>query len=128
MTVSLSENQNMKTSKLLTAGLVLGGLLSLSACNSGPKRLSRNWDEYVNQKYAQDSWIHGALLQDILPVYPIVGLGMAIGDALVVNPYYFWTKDVSDRKGTSYTYEQPGTAKTVSGWGGEEKVDEMMDN
>ena len=117
----------MKTSKLLTAGLVLGGLLSFSACSSGPKRLTRNWDEYVNQKYSQDSWIHGALLQDILPVYPIVGLGMAIGDALVMNPYYFWTKDLKDRKGTSYTYEQPDGSKTVSGWGGEEKVQEMMD-
>ena len=117
----------MKTSKLLTAGLVLGGLLSLSACSSGPNRLSRNWDEYVNKKYSEDSWVHGALLQDILPVYPIVGLAMGIGDILAVNPYYFWTKDVQDRKGTSYTYEQPGNEKTVSGWGGEDRVDAMME-
>ncbi len=117
----------MKTKKFLTAGLLLGGLLSFSACNSGPNRLSRNWDEYVNQKYSQDSWIHGALLQDILPVYPIVGFAMGIGDILAVNPYYFWTKDVQDRKGTSYTYEQPGNDKTVSGWGGEDHVEEMME-
>ncbi|HPF14355.1 MAG: hypothetical protein H6830_01325 [Planctomycetes bacterium] len=115
----------MKVNRLLAAGLVLGGLLSLSACSSGPRRLSRNWDEYVNQKYAQDSWIHGALLQDILPVYPIVGLVMAIGDTLVVNPYYFWAKDVQDRKGTAYHYEQPTSEKIVEGWGGEKKVAEM---
>jgi hypothetical protein len=110
----------MKISRTLCTGLVLASLLTITSCTSGPKRLSRNWDEYVNQKYSQDSWIHGALLQDILPVYPIVGFAMAIGDTLVVNPYYFWAKDVKDRKGTSYTYEQPTGDKTVSGWGGEE--------
>ncbi|MEZ5973895.1 MAG: hypothetical protein R3F17_14715 [Planctomycetota bacterium] len=117
----------MKANRLLAAGLVLGGLLSFTSCASGPRRLSRNWDEYVNQKYSEDSWVHGALLQDILPVYPIVGLFMAVGDALVVNPYYFWTKDLQDRKGTAYHYEQPESDKAVSGWGGEEKVAEMKD-
>ncbi len=117
----------MKVNRLLATGIVLGSMLTLSACSSGPKRLSRNWDEYVNNKYSQDPWIHGALLQDVIPVYPIVGFAMAIGDALVVNPYYFWSKDVADREGTAYHYEQPASAKTVSGWGGEEKVAEMTE-
>lgn len=111
----------MNIKRTLFTGVAIAGFLSFTSCVSGPKRLQRNWDEYVNQKYSQDSWIHGALLQDIIPVYPIVGFAMAVGDTLAVNPYYFWTKDVKDRKGTAYTYEQPTSEKTVSGWGGEEK-------
>ncbi|MCP5024232.1 MAG: hypothetical protein GY930_20985 [bacterium] len=114
----------MKLNRTLATGLTLAALLTFSSCVSGPRRLSRNWDEYVNQKYSEDSWVHGALLQDILPVYPLVGVAMAIGDFVAVNPYYFWTKDVQDRKGTSYTFESPGGDKTVSGWGGEEKAGE----
>ncbi len=114
----------MKLNRTLATGLTLAALMTFSSCVSGPRRLSRNWDEYVNQKYSDDSWIHGALLQDIIPVYPLVGFAMAIGDYVAVNPYYFWTKDVKDRKGTSYTYEQPTGDKTVSGWGGEEKAGE----
>ncbi len=106
----------MKKTQLL-GGLALASLLCLSACSSGPKRLSRSWDNHVNRKYAEDSWIHGALLQDILPVYPIVGFVAGFGDALIVNPYFFWTKDLADRKGTAFTYSQADDAeKSVAGW------------
>lgn len=102
--------------KLLPILAVTAGL-ALASCNSGPKRLSRNWDTWVNQKYANNSLVHGALLQDILPVYPIVGFVMAIGDILILNPYYFWFKDAWDQKGTAYIYESPeGAVREVSGW------------
>lgn len=91
--------------------------LAVTSCSSGPKQLSRTWDTHVNQKYSEDSWIHGALLQDILPVYPIVGFFAAFGDALVVNPIQFWGTDVWDRKGTAYQYTQPeGATRTRDNW------------
>ena len=90
----------------------------LSGCNSGPKRLSRSWDDWTNQKYTESAWVHGALLQDILPVYPIVGVFAAIGDWLIVNPYYFWSDDAWDNDGTGFEHVQvTGAAKTVAGPG-----------
>lgn len=93
-------------------------LLTLTACQSGPKRLTRSWDDWVNQKYTENAWVHGALLQDVLPVYPLVGLIATIGDTLFVNPYYFWAKDAWDSKGTGFTHEPvEGTEKVVAGSG-----------
>ena len=105
----------MKRSTLF-GSLALAGLLCLSSCQSGPKRLTRSWDNYTNQQYAKDSWVHGALLQDILPVYPIVGFVAGISDALIVNPYFFWLHDVADRKGTAFEYQQADAEKSVAGW------------
>ena len=99
--------------KLVLAAAVAA--LTLTSCQSGPKRLSRNWDNWVNQKYTESSWIHGALLQDILPVYPIVGFVMAIGDTLLVNPYYFWSEDAWDGKGTGFNYAQSTDAQRSVG-------------
>jgi len=79
--------------------------LAMSSCNSGPKQLTRTWDTWVNEKYSDNAYIHGLVLQDLLPVYPIVGFFAMFGDWLVLNPYYFWTEDVWDGKGTAYTYE-----------------------
>jgi hypothetical protein len=102
--------------KFLCAGALAGALL-LSSCQSGPKRLGRSWDDWVNQKYTESSWVHGALLQDILPVYPIVGLFAGIGD-LFVNFYYFWWKDAWDGKGTGFEHKSVmGAEKSVAGSG-----------
>ncbi|MEL6715408.1 MAG: hypothetical protein AAFZ87_18270 [Planctomycetota bacterium] len=102
---------------LVTTAALAATTLAATSCNSGPKQLSRTWDTKVNQWYAEDSWIHGALLQDILPVYPIVGFVATIGDALILNPIQFWGTDVWDRKGTAYEYAQPtGAERTVTGW------------
>lgn len=103
--------------KSLLAGLALSSLLCLSACRSGPNRMARSWDNHVNQKYSEDAWVHGALLQDILPIYPIVGLVAGVGDVLFVNPYFFWIHDLRSRQGTAFVYTQPeGSQKEVSGW------------
>lgn len=94
---------------------VLAITLMTVSCQSGPKRFTRTWDNYVNQAYSENAWIHGALLQDVLPVYPFVGLVAAFGDAFY-NFYYFWAIDAWDNKGTAYTYTQAdGAEKAVSG-------------
>ncbi len=98
------------------AALALG-LTLMSSCNSGPNRLSRSWDDKTNQLYTEGAWVHGALLQDILPVYPLVGLVMKIGDAIIINPYVFWTKDAWDNKGTGFDHVNPeGAERTVAGY------------
>jgi hypothetical protein len=104
----------MKLNKTVGLVAVATAALALTACSSGPKRLSRTWDTWVNQKYSSNAYIHGLVLQDLLPVYPIVGFFAAIGDAIVLNPYYFWTKDVWDGKGTAYTYDNAeGATRSV---------------
>jgi len=104
--------------KLVTSTILAASLFLVVGCASGPRRLSRNWDTWVNQKYTESSWLHGALLQDVLPVYPIVGVVMGIGDLLIVNPYYFWSKDAWDGKGTGYDYRAvQGAERTVTGSG-----------
>lgn len=104
-----------KTCSLVVAALALS---CLASCNSGPKRLARSFDGWVNDQYSQDSIVHGLLLQDILPVYPFVSFVATIGDVLIVNPYYFWSKDVWEGTGTAYTYAQAGAAeRSVAGSG-----------
>ena len=104
--------------KTLFRSAALASLLLAASCVSGPRRLSRNFDTWTNQKYTENAWLHGALLQDVLPVYPIFGFVCAIGDWLIVNPYTFWTKDAWDNKGTGYEYKNPeGAEKVVTGSG-----------
>lgn len=102
--------------KTLGLALVVGALLMSSGCYSGPRRLSHAWDDWTQQKYAENAWMH-AVLSDIIPVYPFVGFVAAIGDAFY-NMYYFWGKDAWDNKGTAYVHKNPeGAAKTVAGSG-----------
>lgn len=107
----------MKRSLLIAA--LAASTLATTSCSSGPKQLGRTWDTYVNQKYSEDSWIHGALLQDIIPVYTFVGFFAAVGDALILNPIQFWSEDVWSRTGTAYEYNQvqgAASENTVTGW------------
>lgn len=100
---------------LLVAGVAAAALTF--GCASGPKRLSRSWDDHVNQKYSENAWVHGALLQDLLPVYPLVGVVAGIGDVFV-NFYWFWTQDAWDNRGTAFEHKQPtNTQRKVSGSG-----------
>jgi len=92
-------------------------LCSTLGCIAGPRRLSRGWDDTVNDLYSQNAWLHGALLQDIVPIYPIVGLVMFVGDVLILNPWYFWTEDAWDNDGTGFTHQDPtGPKKTGKVW------------
>ena len=103
--------------KKLALACAIAATLLASSCMSGPKRLTRSWDDWVNQQYTENAWLHGALLQDIVPVYPIVGFVAGIGDAFV-NFYYFWSKDAWDNKGTGFEHEQvQGAEKMVAGSG-----------
>ena len=101
--------------KILGLTVLAIGLGLLPSCQSGPKRLTRSWDDWVNQKYTTNAWLRGALLQDVLPVYGIVGLVMALGDIIVLNPYYFWSEDAWDNKGTGFNHKNPvGAERSVA--------------
>lgn len=99
---------------LVACVLALG--LSTTSCYSGPRRLQNSWDDWTNQKYSENAWMH-AILSTPLPVYPIVSFAAGFAD-LFYNAYYFWGKDAWDNKGTSYVHKNPeGAAKTVAGSG-----------
>ena len=103
----------------LLGSLVMACVMTLaSGCVAGPNRLSRTWDDYANQQYTQNAWVT-QILSTIIPVYPIVGCVMGIGDVIVVNTYTFWAKDAfNNNKGTGYVHTNPtGTTKTVTGYG-----------
>jgi hypothetical protein len=103
--------------KFLGACAATALLTLVAGCNSGPRRLQNNWNDWTNQQYSENAWMHAALT-DVIPVYPVVGVFMLVGDWLVVNPYYFWGRDAWDNKGTAYVHENPdGAAKTVTGAG-----------
>jgi hypothetical protein len=107
----------MKNTKIALIATLLAAAAG-SACQSGPKRLTRSWDDWVNNRYTENAWLHGAVLQDIFPVYGLVGLFATIGDVLVVNPYYFWSSDAFDNQGTGFVHDQvPASAKQVEGPG-----------
>ncbi len=100
--------------KALTTCALAATITLLSGCLAGPDRLGRTWDDYVNQKYTEDAWIHGALLQNIFPIYPMVGGILTYVDVLFVNVYYFWSSDAWDGRGTGFVHENPqGASKTV---------------
>lgn len=93
--------------KTILAVTLAAFTLSLSSgCASGPNRASYTWDQWRDQKYSESSWVHGALLQDIIPVYSLVGWGAALVDVFIFNPWAFWSKDAWDGKGTVYV-KQP---------------------
>lgn len=103
--------------KILGAMALACALTLVTSCSSGPKRLSRGWDDWTNQKYTENAWLHGALFQDILPVYPIVGFALGVGD-LFYNMFYFWGEDAWDNNGTGFNHENPAntTKTTIAVW------------
>ena len=93
-------------------------LLAAPACWSGPWRLSRSWKDTTADWYSQNAWLHGALLGDVLGIYPIVWIILWIPDILILNPYYFWSHDAWTNEGTSLVHRQPSGPETVeSPWG-----------
>ena len=102
----------------LLGSLALACVLTLSSgCATGPSRLSRTWDDWVNQQYGDNAWVT-QILCTIIPVYPLVGFAMGVGDIIVVNPYHFWKDDAWDNKGTVFNHVNPtGAARTTEGYG-----------
>ena len=104
--------------RMLCAVALAAVLMTVTSCLAGPSRLSRSFDDYLNQKYTENAWVHGVLLR-IIPVYPIIGSLAALGDVTFVNTYYFWSDDAWDNKGTGFIHDQlpEETEKVVSGSG-----------
>ncbi len=91
----------------LAAAAIACSLTLLPSCLAGPSRLSRSWDDWVNQKYTESAWLHGAVFQNILPIYPLVGFGLGGIDVIVLNPWYFWSEDAWDNQGTGFEHTNP---------------------
>jgi len=67
-------------------------LLSLAGtgCFAGPSPLSRRFDGWVEERATEKPRLHGSLLQDVLPVYPMLGGVLGFLDWVVMNPLSFW--------------------------------------
>ena len=102
--------------KTILAGLLAAFAISFTAgCNSGPNRLQYSWDQWRDQKYSENAWLHGALLQDIIPVYGLVGAVAYLGDAVIFNLVQFWGTDAWDNRGTVWVRSQiEDPVRTVS--------------
>jgi hypothetical protein len=57
--------------KTLGLGLAACVLALSSGCYSGPRRLQNSWNDWTNQKYSENAWMH-AILSTPIPVYPLV--------------------------------------------------------
>jgi hypothetical protein len=87
-------------------------LLLSSACFAGPWKMSRSWQDKTADWYSNNAWVHGALLTDIIPAYPIVNLFLVIGDVFV-NFWYFWSNDAWTNKGTVLIHDVPSGPNTI---------------
>jgi hypothetical protein len=101
-----------KIAALLVALCLLG---TLPGCLTGPYRFSRAWDDYYNQKYTENVWLHGVLLGNVLLFYPIVHGALGVFDIIVVNPIAFWSSDAWDNRGMGFDHEPlQGATKSTS--------------
>ncbi|MDA1114810.1 MAG: hypothetical protein O3A95_11000 [Planctomycetota bacterium] len=87
--------------KTLTLFALLA-VASLASCTAGPKQLARSVDDWDREMYVETPLMNGAL--HVIPVIPIVDFVATIGDILIVNPWFFWSEDVWDAKGTNFEH------------------------
>jgi len=92
----------------LLAALSLMGLAA--GCFAGPSPLSRGFDGWVAELTEEKPRLHGILLQDVLPVYPVFGGVLGFLDWVVMNPYSFWTDGLGFNE-----EEAPGEAPLPEG-------------
>jgi hypothetical protein len=88
--------------KILKTFLFLAAAATLASCTAGPKQLQRSVDDWDRELYVEDPLMDGVL--HVIPVIPLIEFGAAIGDTLIVNPYYFWFQDVWDKEGTNFNH------------------------
>ncbi len=77
-------------------------LLSLGACAAGPHQLQRSVDDWDQKLYVENPLLDGVLW--VIPVFPLLNLGAAVGDFVIVDAWYFWSQDVWDGKGTAFKH------------------------
>jgi hypothetical protein len=101
--------------KLWTTCLLLSlcVIFLCSGCATGPWRLAKSWDDKTTEWTSHNAWLHGALLSQWVPVYPIVGFFLGVADFVFVNPYFWWTHDAWTNEGTVYWHTQPTGPATV---------------
>lgn len=109
--------------KLLLLSIALA---FISACSAGPSKLSRQFDDYRNQKYVDSSW-GATIITDIIPIYPIVGLGATIIDVVILNPIQFWGTDAWQKNGQGFIHSNPAIPEGGSKTGGIAMPKEKLD-
>jgi hypothetical protein len=102
--------------KSILGGLLVAFALSFTTgCQSGPNRVTYTWDTWRDTKYSENAWLHGALLQDVIPVYPFVTFLARAADVIVFNTVQFWGTDAWDNTGTVFVKQNvEGAERTVN--------------
>lgn len=82
-------------------------VLVIAGCAVGPRMLTRQWDDWVNQQYVNTPWLTGNVVSASLigVVYGVAGIGDAIA-----NTYYFWAMDAEPfgkGVGTPFNHKNP---------------------
>ena len=83
----------MRNNLLVTAGLA--ACLTFTSCAAGPQQLQRSVDDWDHKMYVKNPLLDGVLW--VVPVFPLLNFGAAIGDFFIGNAYFFWFHDVWDQ-------------------------------
>lgn len=109
--VDTDQGTNMRNNLLVSAGLA--ACLTFTSCAAGPQQLQRSVDDWDHKMYVQNPLLDGVLW--VVPVFPLLNFGAAIGDFFIGNAYFFWFHDVWDGKGTGFEHAKvEATDGTVS--------------
>ena len=92
----------MRTCTHAGAVCILGALIAVGAGCAGPSKISRGFDERVNQLNVDNP----TLAEIAWPVEVVGTVGTKVVDWCVVNPWFFW-EDVFVGRGTPYYYKNP---------------------
>ena len=92
----------MRTCVRAGAACFLGAFIALGSGCAGPSKVSRGFDERVNQLNVDNP----TLAEIAWPVEVVGTVGTRVVDWCVVNPWFFW-EDVFVGRGTPYYFKNP---------------------
>jgi hypothetical protein len=77
----------MKKVAVIVVALML--IVSIGGC-FGPQKVTRSFDDWLNQGYTDSPWLYGNTVS-----YMVWGIGFMFTSMIdaFVNTYYFWAKD-----------------------------------
>ena len=81
----------------------------------GPHYLTNSASDWYAQRYHESPWVYGNVLSYAL--YGFVQGFLWMGDAVVVNTYYFWAMDAEpggNGKGSTFKHDDPSPGKKMN--------------
>ena len=85
-------------------------LVAISGCG-GPFKLTRGFDDTMNQKYVENPWLYGNAVSTVIAQVIYMVLGTV--DMVFLNVYDFWFKSAwpfGEHKGTGTGFKHKGVS------------------